>query len=753
MTKKVYNQMDWAEIEAITYSEEDHPKKLLGPHAVGSQVLIQAFLPQARSAKVRVGRSKNLIDMELADESGYYAVMVKHKMPISYTFVIEDESGKEIEFADPYEFEGIISEDETKKFNAGIDYQAYNMLGAHITEINGVKGVEFAVWAPNALRVSVVGSFNEWDGRRHQMERLGDSGIFELFIPGIEEGAVYKYEIKAKNGTVFLKSDPYGFGAELRPNNASVVRDISGFKWDDEEWLKTRAEMNYENEPVAVYEIHLGSWKRRVPKGKDAEKSWEERSAAGLDFLNYREIAPELAKYVKKMGYTHVEIMPVMEHPLDASWGYQTIGYYAPTSRYGTPEDFAWFINYMHKEGIGVILDWTPAHFPKDEQGLCYFDGTYLYEPADENRRFHPHWGTLTYDYAKPEVTNYLIANALFWVDKYHADGIRMDAVASMLYLDYGRQDGGWTPNIYGGKENLDAIEFIKHLNSIFKKRKDGSLLIAEESTAWPNVTGDLKEDGLGYDYKWNMGWMNDFLSYMQNDPYFRTNHYNELCFSMIYAYSEKFILPLSHDEVVHGKGTLLEKMPGTRDEKFANLKAAFGFFMTHPGKKLLFMGQDIAESEEWNENRSIGWGLLEDQDHKWVNDEFRDLLTLYHNEPALYKYDHECKGFEWINCISANENIVVYVRKTDDPDDTLLVVVNFENIPRKNYKIGVPFAGKYKEIFNSDAEKYGGFDFRNPRVLTSEADECDGRENSLRIKVPPLAVSIFKCTSIAVFN
>ena len=731
MTKKVYNLMDWAAIEAITYSEEDHPKTLLGPHEVGSQTLIQAFLPQAKSVSVRVGRSKTPVEMELADESGYYACLIKRRLPFTYTFICENEDGSTTEFADPYQFDDVITEKDILKFANGIHYRAYEILGAHVMEIDGIKGTHFAVWAPNAMRVSVVGDFNHWDGRLHQMEKVWDSGIFELFIPRVEDGAVYKYEIKTKNSTILFKADPYGFGSQLRPDNASVVRDLSVFEWNDDAWIAKREKTELENEPVAIYEVHLGSWK----KPEDRE------------FFNYREIAPELAKYVKKMGYTHIELMPVMEHPLDESWGYQVVGYYAPTSRYGTPEDFAWFMDYMHSQGIGVILDWVPAHFPRDAHGLSFFDGTHLYESADTRLSDHPDWGTLIFDYSRPEVRNYLIASALFWVSVYHADGIRMDAVASMLYLDYGKQGGEWVPNMYGGKENLDAVELLKHLNSVFAKNARGAVVIAEESTAWPQVTGSLSEGGLGFDYKWNMGWMNDFLGYMRNDPYFRTNHYNELCFPMIYAYSEKFILPFSHDEVVHGKGSLLSMMPGTNDEKFANLKAALGFLFTHPGKKLLFMGQDIGEFDEWNEKRSVEWNLLEYADHKWVNDVCRDLISLYRSEPALYKLDHDYNGFEWINCISANENIVVYLRKTEKAEETLLVVVNFENIPRKNYKIGVPFAGKYKEIFNSDAEKYGGFDFRNTRTHVSEKDECDGRENSIKIKVPPLAISIFSCT------
>ncbi|NBH81714.1 1,4-alpha-glucan branching protein GlgB [bacterium C-53] len=733
MDKKLYDLMDWAEIEAVIYSEEDQPKGILGAHTVKGGTLVQTFQPGAE--KVFLKTNKTQKEMDRVDDEGFFAVLVKNKVPFTYTYIVEDAKGRQTEKEDPYRYPGVITEKDTKKFNAGIHYRAYEVLGAHLTKIDGTDGVHFAVWAPNAVRVSVVGDFNNWDGRIHQMQRLWDSGIFELFIPDIEQGAFYKFEIKARSGETFLKADPYGYGAELRPNTASVVRDIYKFKWNDDEFMAARGELHKEENPMFVYELHLGSF---------------HKPSDGRDFYNYREIAPLLCKYVKEMGYTHVELMPVMEHPFDASWGYQVIGYYAPTSRYGTPEDFMYFMNYMHNHGIGVILDWVPAHFPRDIQGLSNFDGTCLYEHRDPRQGCHPHWGTLIYNYGRPEVVNYLIANALYWAREYHVDGIRMDAVASMLYLDYGKNDGEWVANIYGGKENLESLEFLKHLNSIFKKEFPDALLIAEESTAWPLVTGALKDGGLGFDYKWNMGWMNDFLGYMQYDPLFRTHHYNELCFSMIYAYSEKFMLTLSHDEVVHGKATLVGKMPGTMEEKYANLRAAYGFFMTHPGKKLLFMGQDIAEFDEWNEERSVEWELLEYEEHKQMQKYVKALVKLYRTVPALHKMDHVPEGFEWINDISANENIVVYLRKTDKEEETLLIVCNFENIPRNNYKIGVPCPCKLKEIFNSDSEDFGGFGFRNSRMTSSKKDECDARENSVRIKVPPLGISVFQVIPLA---
>ena len=631
---------------------------------------------------------------------------------------------------------------ELKKFDAGIYYDVYRKMGAHPMTIDGVSGVYFAVWAPCAMRVSVVGDFNMWDGRRHQMKRLGDSGVFELFMPGLKAGTLYKYEIKNHRGEPMLKSDPYGNYSELRPDNASIVWDLEQFTWNDEVWMKNRELEASKDKPLSIYELHLGSWMRHELKlDEDGEP------VIGSEFYNYREIAPKLAEYVKKMGYTHVELMPVMEHPLDESWGYQVTGYYAPTSRYGTPDDFMYFMNYMHEQGIGVILDWVPAHFPRDAHGLACFDGSCVYEHQDPRQGAHPHWGTLIYNYGRPQVTNFLIANALFWAKQYHADGIRMDAVASMLYLDYGKNDGEWVANIYGGHENLEAVEFLKHLNSIFKKEIRGGLLIAEESTAWPQITGSVKENGLGFDYKWNMGWMNDFTGYMQCDPYFRNQHYGELTFSMLYAYSEDFVLVFSHDEVVHGKSSMLCKMPGeTYEEKAANLRTAYGFMYGHPGKKLLFMGQEFAQISEWNENEELPWNILEYPLHKNMQDYVTALNELYRTHPAMYQKDFEQGGFEWINCTSAADNIVVFTRKTDKPEETLLFVCNFAPVLHEKYQIGLPFAGRYKEIFNSDAKQFGGSGKGNSRVRAAKKEEYDGRDYSMQITVPPMSMIVFSC-------
>ena len=734
MDKKLYDLMDWAGVEAIVYSEEDHPENYLGPHQTEDGITIQAFFPDAKEAKVKVNGVKKMYPMDLEDEAGYFAVLIPGKKIPEYSILVTYENGTVEEHKDPYSFAPQITEKEAKKFNAGICYDIYKKLGAHPMNINGTDGVYFAVWAPNAMRVSVVGDFNLWDGRKLPMRRFGESGIFELFVPGLACGSIYKYEIKAKGGLTYLKADPYANAAELRPNTASIVTDLSDFTWSDDSWMEERKKTSTKDKPMFIYELHLGSFK----------KPEDDRI-----FYNYRELAPMISDYVKEMGYTHIELLPIMEHPFDGSWGYQVTGYYAPTSRYGTPQDFMYFMNYMHEQGIGVILDWVPAHFPRDTFGLSSFDGTCLYEHYDPRQGSHPHWGTLIYNYGRPEVSNFLIANALFWKNVYHADGIRMDAVASMLYLDYGKNDGEWVANIYGGHENLEAVEFFKHLNSIFKKDKDGAILVAEESTAWPKITASVQDDGLGFDYKWNMGWMNDFLGYMQLDPFFRSYHHGELTFSMIYAYSEDFILTFSHDEVVHGKGSMIGKMPGKRKSKFANLRAAYGYMMTHPGKKLLFMGQDIAQFDEWSEEKGIQWNLLEYDEHKQMQTYMKALIRLYRERPALFQKDYDPSGFEWINCMDADENLLSFMRRGEKPEDDLRIIVNFSPLVYEKHKVGVPYNGKFKEIFNSDSKEFGGDGNTNPRDKSSKKVFCDDRENSIEILVPPMGISVFKRTKV----
>ena len=743
MDKVLYDLMDWAAIEELVYSEAAEPQNLLGPHLVEEGLLIQAFIPTAVSMTVKLSGTGKEYPMEMQDEAGFFALLLQRKNLADYTYLVTYDNGSQEEIRDPYAFGNQYSESELKKFESGIYYDVYKKMGAHPMEIKGVKGVFFSVWAPCAMRVSVVGEFNRWDGRRHPMKRLGDSGVYELFIPGIEEGAIYKYEIKNRKGEPMLKADPYGNFAELRPNNASVVWDIGKFQWTDDSWMNERKKTDSKTKPMAIYEIHLGSWIRK-PISVDEEG----KEIIGSEFYNYREIAPRLSDYVKEMGYTHVELMPVMEHPLDASWGYQVTGYYAPTSRYGTPDDFMYFMNYLHEQGIGVILDWVPAHFPRDAYGMACFDGSCVYEHQDPRQGSHPHWGTLIYNYGRPQVKNFLIANALFWAEQYHADGIRMDAVASMLYLDYGKNDGEWVANIYGGHENLEAVEFLKHLNSVFKGKKNGAVIIAEESTAWPQITGDVKDNGLGFDYKWNMGWMNDFTGYLKYDPYFRNHHYGELTFSMLYAYSEDFVLVFSHDEVVHGKCSMLCKMPGdTYEAKANNLRAAYGFMYGHPGKKLLFMGQEYGQVSEWNENEELPWHVLEYPVHKNIQEYVKALNELYRTQPALYQRDFYPDGFEWVNCSRSQDNIVSFLRKTEKPEETLLFICNFAPVEHEKFQVGVPFYGKFKEILNSDAEVYGGSGKGNPRAKTCKQEEWDDRDNSLVIDLPPMCTLVFSCT------
>lgn len=728
MTKKLYKMMNWPVIEEIIYSESQDPHATLGPHVQGNGTLIQAFFPGAQKVTLQLTKDMAEKEMELADDDGFFAVWLPVKNVGAYRYIVSYENGSVETMQDAYRHECLITAEDEEKFAMGVHYTVYEKLGAHPLNLDGEDGVYFAVWAPNALRVSTVGDFNHWDGRVHQMRKL-PSGIFEIFIPGVKAGDNYKYEIKLKTGLTYLKADPYGNAAQLRPETASVVADLRNFKWEDKEFIKKRKTFRKENAPISVYELYLGSF--LAPKDDE-------------EYANYREIADKLIPYVKEMGYTHVELMPVMEHPLDASWGYQVIGYYAPTARYGTPEDFMYFVNELHKAGIGVILDWVPAHFPRDIYGLSSFDGTCLYENPDEQRRSHPHWGTLVFDYGRPEVSNYLIANALFWVEKFHADGIRMDAVASMLYLDYGRNPGEWTANIYGGNENLEAVELIKHLNSMMGKRNPGVLRIAEESTAWPMVTGSLEDGGLGFDLKWNMGWMNDYLDYIKYDPYFRSHHHSELTFSMIYAYSEKFMLVFSHDEAVHGKSSMLGKMPGEREQKFANLRLTYAYMFTHPGRKLLFMGQDIGEFSEWNEMRQTEWELLKYPDHKGMAALVKKLNELYTTKPALYEWDDKPEGFAWINSINSTENLLTFLRKTRKKESLLVVAANFSGV-EKQVKIGVPYEGSYKEILNTDAEEFGGSGMINKRAKRAVKKEWDDRPYSVSIILAPLSVSILE--------
>lgn len=721
--------INWMEVDALVQGRHTNPHHILGIHECIDDVYINAYLPGAKVVTAINTATRKRYTLVSERVEGFFSVVIKDQKKFDYKLNVKYDNGDEFTYIDPYIFEPVIDPIDISLFNEGKHYEIYEKLGAHPMTVDGVDGVLFAVWAPNADRVSVVGDFNNWDGRRHPMRKLDYSGIFELFIPGKYVGEIYKYEICAKSGRVFMKSDPYAFSSEVRPANASRIVDLS-YNWKDSKWIAKRETDDIDSEPMAIYEMHMGSWKR--PED-------------GREFYNYRDIASRLAEYLQMMNYNYVELMPIMEHPYDPSWGYQVTGYYAPTSRYGSPTDFMYFVDYLHSKGIGVIIDWVPAHFPKDEHGLGRFDGTCLYEHEDPRRGEHPHWGTYIFNYGRNEVRNFLISNALYWAEKYHVDGIRMDAVASMLYLDYGRTGGEWLPNKYGGNENLEAIDFIKELNKQMHERHKGVLMIAEESTAWPMMTYPVDEGGLGFDYKWNMGWMNDFLNYIKLDPLYRKYHHNDLTFSMVYAYSEKFILVLSHDEVVHEKGSMITKMPGGYEDKFSNLRVAYGYMMTHPGKKLLFMGQEIAQFSEFNEAGEVDWSLFEFDAHVFIQGYVKELNKLYTTEPALYELDSVPEGFEWVNCNSANTSLLSYIRKGKKPEDTLVIICNFTPIEHKAYKLGTPSGGKWQEIFSSDNVRFGGEGRNNKVAKQAKKEACDGQEHYISVNIPPLSISVFK--------
>lgn len=710
-----------------------YPGGILGAHLTDRGFVVTVYNPRAAEVAVIEKRSSHKFQAEKIDEAGLFVAYLGCDSTTPYYLEITPYEGQPYTTEDCYRFPVQTTSEEAYLFGSGTLYNVSEVLGAHIKTIDGITGTLFTVWAPNAARVSVVGDFNQWDGRIHQMNKVYDVGIFELFIPGITEGALYKYEIKTSWGALMMKTDPFGNYQQKRPDTASIVTDVTKYKWTDEKWLEKRKNTDIDSQPVAIYEVHLGSWRK---KGENKD-----------EFLTYRELAPQLAEYVKQMGYTHIELMGISEHPFDGSWGYQVTGYYAPTSRFGSPEDFQYFVDYMHNQGISVVLDWVPAHFPKDAHGLARFDGTPLYEHPDSRRGEHPDWGTYIFNYGKTEVCNFLIGSALFWIEKFHIDGLRVDAVASMLYLDYGKQDGQWLPNIYGGRENLEAIQFLKHLNSVNSKRNPGSAIMAEESTSFPGVTAKTEDDGLGFTFKWNMGWMNDFLKYMSTDPIYRCHDHNELTFSMVYATSEKFILVLSHDEVVYGKCSMINKMPGDDWQKFANLKAAYGFMFGHPGKKLLFMGQDFAQYDEWNSNKELDWFLIDQVDNNRMLQNFvRDLLTIYKKYPALYEQDFTYDGFQWINCDDWSHSEVSFIRKPKTPGEKyLMFICNFVPVPHENFLIGVPCNVEYKLVLNSDDKKYGGTGSYVKETLIPQEEECDNMPYCVRYSIPPLSVSVFE--------
>lgn len=725
------------DLQTIINVQHGDPHSILGMHEIkynGKTALaVRAFVPQAEKMYVFDPKNPKVkYEGQKIHMDGFFeAIITDRNKWFRYKLAFENNDSK-WECYDPYSFSPFIGELDIYLFNQGTHYDLYEKLGAHIKEIDNIRGTAFAVWAPNAKRVSVVGDFNNWDGRRHSMRLIQNGGIWEIFIPGVDELDKYKYEIVTINGEVITKADPYASYAEVRPATASVVYDTEKYKWNDDKWFEDMANIHKYDRPMNIYEVHLGSWDKKIPDDDNG-------------YYSYNELSNKLIDYVCEMGYTHIELMPVEEHPFDGSWGYQLTGYYAPTSRYGTPDDFKAFVDKCHQRGIGVILDWVPAHFPKDSHGLARFDGTALYEHQDPRQGEHSEWGTLVFNYGRNEVKNFLIANALFWLKKYHIDGLRVDAVASMLYLDYARNDGEWIPNKYGGRENLDAVEFIKHMNSIVAKRFPYAYMIAEESTAWEGVTRSVDFDGLGFNLKWNMGWMNDFLEYFGKDPVYRKYHHNNLTFSMMYAYSENYILVLSHDEVVHGKKSMLDKMPGELWQKFANLRAAYGFQFGHPGKKLLFMGGEFGQFIEWNEKRPLDWFLLEYEHHKKMHKYVKDLNHLYCDEAALWKKDFTGDGFEWIDADDKDRSIYSFIRKGSEKGETLVFIFNLTPNKYECFKQGVPFAGRWNEIFNSDNEMYGGQGLLNPYPMYTEKVECQKREDSISLTLPPLSVVILK--------
>ncbi|OHD10978.1 MAG: 1,4-alpha-glucan branching enzyme [Spirochaetes bacterium GWC1_27_15] len=719
------------QMERIIYSYHWDPFQVLGYQEVeidGKKVgSIRGFLPDAKTAEVKI--NNKLLKMEKVHNDGMFEVIIEKAEKPNYSFKLTNNENHSWELKDPYKYSPVLTDFDLHLFGEGNHYRIFEKLGSHLIEHEGTKGVLFAVWAPNAKRVSIIGNFNHWDGRRNQMRTRGASGIWELFIPDLVEGEVYKYEVKTQDDKILQKADPYAFRAELRPKTASMVHTIGKYKWNDKNYMEVRDKSNHLSDPTSIYEVHLGSWKR-----KDNN-----------DFLTYRELADDLVNYVAEMGYTHIELMPITEHPFDGSWGYQVTGFFAPTSRFGTPEDFCYFVDKCHEKNIGVLMDWVPAHFPTDAHGLAQFDGTALYEHADPRKGFHKDWTTFIFNYGRNEVRNFLISNALFWLDYYHIDGLRVDAVASLLYLDYARKDGEWIPNQYGGNENLEAIYFIKRLNEQVYLEHPGVLMIAEESTAWAGVSRPTYLGGLGFELKWNMGWMNDFLFYMQKDSIHKKYHHNNLTFSMIYAFNENFVLVLSHDEVVHGKKALISKMPGDDWQKFANLRTAIGYMYGHPGKKLMFMGGEFGQWNEWNAEQSLDWHLLNWDRHRELQLYFKNLNRVYKENPALYEVDFQWHGFEWVNCNDWENSSLSFIRRSNDHEDAILVLANFTPVPRYNYRVGVPKHCHWDEILNSDAKEFGGSGMGNFGGFWSDQIPWDNQPCSLNLTIPPLSVLMFK--------
>ena len=717
----------------IVNGEHSDPHTVLGMHEMEEDgrkaVVVRAFLPDAAGITViDYANKRKKYPMERLHADGFFEVTIADREEwFRYQLEYTDADGNTWRSYDPYSFSPTLSEFDRHLFGAGTHYEIYEKMGGRLMTHEGARGAAFSVWAPNAKAVSVIGDFNNWDARRSPMRRLGESGIWELFLPAAAEGDKYKFHVTQCDGRVVDKTDPYGVYAEVRPNNASVLYPLKRYKWKDRRWMTARRKYDFRAAPMNIYEVHLGSWKR----------------AEGNRFLSYTELAEQLIPYVKEMGYTHIEMLPVEEHPFDGSWGYQVTGYYAPTSRYGSPDEFKQFVDACHQNGISVILDWVPAHFPKDDFALARFDGTALYEHQDPRLGEHIQWGTYIFNYGRKEVANFLLANALYWMDIFHIDGLRVDAVASLLRLDFCKEEGQWLPNVYGGSENLEAIEFLKHMNSVIAEREPGALMIAEDSTAWPGVTKKVEEGGLGFSLKWNMGWMNDFLSYIKLDPIYRKYHQNKLTFGMAYHYAENFVLVLSHDEVVHTKSSMIGKMPGDVWQSFANLRLSYGFMMGHPGKKLLFMGGEFAQYSEWSEARSLDWHLLQYADHQEMQAYVKELNHLYAEEPAFWAEDFDPNGFQWIECDDAESSIVSFVRRSEEKE--LVFLCNFTPVVHRGFSLGVPQEGVYHERLNSDAARFGGSDVINAVPLQSRAEPAGRCPFRVELDVPPLGMVILE--------
>jgi 1,4-alpha-glucan branching enzyme len=718
------SEPDASEIDAIRRGRHRDAFRVLGPHESGGGWVVRAWLPHATAASIVAG--SDVTPMELVHPSGFFVAKFAHR-PGEYRFRAALYSGEQHEFDDPYRFPPLLTAFELHLHGEGTNYESYRTLGAHAVNCEDVDGIRFAVWAPNAEVVSVVGDFNHWDRTRHPM-RLRDGGIWEIFLPGLGPGACYKYSVVSRSGSEQQKSDPYGFLAELPPKTASVTWKLDNYAWGDGEWMAGRAARQWLREPISIYEVHLASWMR----------------GPANEWLTYRELAHRLVEYAGRMGYTHLELLPVMEHPFSGSWGYQVTGYYAPTSRFGTPEDFRYFVDRCHQAGIGVILDWVPGHFPRDAHALWRFDGTALYEHEDPRQGEHREWGTMVFNYGRNEVRTFLLSNAIYWLREFHVDGLRVDAVASMLYLDYSREPGEWLPNRYGGRENLEALGFIRRFNELVHL-EPGAVTIAEESTSWPGVSRPVYLNGLGFTMKWNMGWMHDMFDYFANDPVFRRFHQQNITFSMLYAFTENFVLPVSHDEVVHMKRALVSKMPGDEWQRFANARAFLGYMFAHPGKKLLFMGCDIGQTGEWNHDEGLPWHLLQYPIHAGMQTLVRELNALYRREQALYEVDDDYSGFEWIDFRDSEASVISFGRFARDRRNFLVFCCNFTPVPRHFYRIGVPAAGVYREILNTDAAMFGGSNMGNGGAATAEKVESHGRPFSLRLTLPPLAVIAFK--------